>query len=95
LVFSADTFFAAVGAAGRVVLNGRLWEGFSVDPYLAGVLGAETVKGAASVGVITSAKHYILNEQETFRNPEGQVFAVSANVDDKTMHELYLWYVLA
>ncbi|SPO06193.1 related to Probable beta-glucosidase M [Cephalotrichum gorgonifer] len=81
----------AIGAAGRVVTNGRLWEGFSVDPYLAGVLGAETVKGARSVGVITSAKHYILNEQETSRIPQGEVEAISSNVDDKTMHELYLW----
>lgn len=86
---------AAIGAAGRVVTNGRLWEGFSVDPYLAGILGAETVKGANSAGVITSAKHYILNEQETSRQAEGPVAAVSSNVDDKTMHELYLWYVIS
>lgn len=27
------------------------------------------------------------------RNPSGEVEAVSSNVDDKTMHEVYLWYV--
>ena len=40
---------------------------------------------------MTSIKHYIVNEQETNRNPEGDIVAVSSNVDDKTMHELYLW----
>lgn len=36
-----------------------------------------------------------MNEQETNRNPgmeDGvEVAAVSSNIDDKTMHELYLW----
>lgn len=39
---------------------------------------------------------YITNEQETQRNPEtnedGQTIeAVSSNLDDQTMHEVYLW----
>ena len=36
-------------------------------------------------------KHYIGNEQETDRNPSGNISAVSSNIDDKTLHELYLW----
>lgn len=32
-----------------------------------------------------------MNEQERNRNPEGNVSALSSNLDDKTMHELYLW----
>jgi beta-glucosidase len=36
-------------------------------------------------------QHFIANEQETNRNPSGNVSAVSSNIDDKTMHELYLW----
>ncbi|KAL2268706.1 hypothetical protein VTJ83DRAFT_3552 [Remersonia thermophila] len=80
----------AVGPLGRVVLNGRNWEGFSSDPYLAGVLAYETVSAVQSVGVITSTKHYIGNEQETNRNPSGDVESVSSNIDDRAMHELYL-----
>jgi beta-glucosidase len=41
--------------------------------------------------VITSVKHYIGNEQETDRNPSANVAAISSNIDDKTIHELYLW----
>ncbi|KAJ6029862.1 hypothetical protein N7499_012278 [Penicillium canescens] len=85
-----------VGPLGRVVESGRNWEGFSTDPYLAGALVYETVDGVQSSGVGTSTKHYIANEQETNRNPERNkqgesMAAVSSNIDDKTMHELYLW----
>ncbi|KAI1821378.1 beta-glucosidase M [Xylaria intraflava] len=81
-----------VGPLGRVVRGGRNWEGFSVDPYLCGALAAQTVEGIQSQGVITSTKHFIGNEQESYRNPTaGGVESVSSNIDDKTMHELYLW----
>ncbi|KAI1473173.1 glycoside hydrolase family 3 protein [Daldinia caldariorum] len=80
-----------VGPLGRIASSGRNWEGFSNDPYLCGALAADTIKGIQSVGVATSTKHFITNEQETNRNPEGNVTAVSSNIDDKTMHELYLW----
>lgn len=39
------------------------------------------------------SKHYIGNEQETrrWRVPGSSDHAVSANIDDRTMHEVYLW----
>ncbi|GAP88290.1 putative beta-glucosidase M [Rosellinia necatrix] len=80
-----------VGPVGRIASGGRNWEGFSNDPYLCGALAFETVEGTQSTGVITSTKHFIANEQEENRNPEGNVASVSSNIDDKTMHELYLW----
>ncbi|PNP84167.1 hypothetical protein FNYG_02855 [Fusarium nygamai] len=83
------------GPIGRVVRGGRIWEGFAVDPYLSGVLTAETVTAVQKVGVMTSTKvtweHFIGNEQETNRMPNETVQAVSSNIDDQTMHELYLW----
>ncbi|SPB51102.1 unnamed protein product [Aspergillus niger] len=84
-----------VGPLGRVAEGGRNWEGFSNDPYLTGALVYETVQGVQSSGVGVSTKHYIGNEQETNRNPETvngvDVASVSSNIDDKTIHELYLW----
>ena len=59
--------------------------GFSPDPVLTGIAMAETIKGIQDAGVVACAKHYIMNEQEHYRD------FVSANVDDKTLHELYLW----
>jgi beta-glucosidase len=42
--------------------------------------------------VIASVKHFIGNEQETNRNPSILLQpSLSSNIDDRTMHELYLW----
>ncbi|KAJ4376087.1 hypothetical protein N0V83_001368 [Neocucurbitaria cava] len=85
-----------VGPLGRSPFGGRNWEGLSPDAYLSGELVAETVQGIQSAGVQATTKHYILNEQETQRNPSTSadgttIDAISSNVDDKTMHETYLW----
>jgi beta-glucosidase-like glycosyl hydrolase len=65
---------------------------------LTGQLIAPTVQGIQDAGVIACTKHYILNEQEHFRQVDESVprgynitEAISSNLDDKTMHELYLW----
>lgn len=83
------------GPLGRSPQGGRNWEGFSPDPYLTGLLMADTVRGIQSSGVIACSKHYIMNEQEHFRQaqqaPFGNVQAYSSNIDDVTMHETYLW----
>ncbi|KAF2648787.1 glycoside hydrolase family 3 protein [Lophiostoma macrostomum CBS 122681] len=84
-----------VGPLGRSPFGGRNWEGFSPDSYLSGVLVEETITGMQSAGVQACTKHYILNEQETQRNPSVvngvAVDAISSNLDDQTMHETYLW----
>lgn len=86
------------GPLGRFPDGGRVWEGFSPDPVLTGMMMAETIKGIQDAGTIACAKHYIGNEQEHFRQAgEAQMYgynitqSISSNIDDKTMHELYLW----
>ncbi|KAG9230487.1 putative beta-glucosidase M [Amylocarpus encephaloides] len=81
----------AIGPLGRVAEGGRNWEGFSVDPYLSGQLVYESVKGIQEAGVTATTKHFIANEQELNRNPIREVASLSSNIDDKTMHETYLW----
>lgn len=73
------------GALGKIPQGGRNWEGFGVDPYLTGIAMKESIEGIQSAGVQANAKHYIANEQELNRE------TMSSNVDDRTMHELYLW----
>lgn len=86
-----------VGPVGRIATGGRNWEAFSVDPYLCGTLIYGTVDGIQSAGVITSTKHFIANEQELYRLPRPlretneTRESSSSNIDDKTMHEVYLW----
>lgn len=90
------------GPLGRSALAGRNWEGFSPDTYLTGEAFEKTIIGVQSVGVQAVAKHFVAYEQETMRNPPGtfgsdyvpstaDIMSVSSNVDDRTMHELYLW----
>lgn len=84
-----------VGPLGRSPAGGRNWEGFSPDPVLSGIAVAETIKGMQAAGVMACTKHFILNEQEHFRqgSPPARLDtnAISSNLDDVTMHELYLW----
>lgn len=83
----------SMGPLGRTPAGGRNWEGFGSDPVLQGVAAALTIKGIQDEGVIATAKHYIANEQEHFRQSFewGLPNALSSNVDDRTLHELYLW----
>ncbi|KAH8594426.1 beta-glucosidase-related glycosidase [Bisporella sp. PMI_857] len=85
------------GPLGRGAYAGRNWEGFSPDPYLTGVAMEETISGLQNNGLQACAKHWVANEQETQRNPSydanGNIIqeAISSNLDDRTMHELYMW----
>jgi beta-glucosidase len=83
----------AMGPLGRMPAGGRNWEGFGSDPVLQGVAAAQTIKGIQEEGVMATAKHYLLNEQEHFRQAWewGIPNAISSNVDDRTLHEIYAW----
>lgn len=63
---------------------GRNFEYFSEDPVLAGVLGAEYVKGLQSKGVAACVKHYAVNNQELDR------LFMNVDVDERTLREYYL-----
>ena len=47
---------SVVGPLGRIALGGRNWEGYGEDPYLSGIMGAETVRDVQNNGVIAVAK---------------------------------------
>ncbi|KAH7417835.1 beta-glucosidase [Cadophora sp. MPI-SDFR-AT-0126] len=84
------------GPLGRHGLGGRNWEGFSPDPYLTGWMMDSSVRGMQDAGVQSCSKHFIGNEQETQRSNTvssdgASIDAISSNIDDRTMHELYLW----
>ncbi|MFE7559185.1 glycoside hydrolase family 3 C-terminal domain-containing protein [Kitasatospora sp. NPDC057500] len=68
----------------RSPLCGRNFEYFSEDPLLSGVLGTAWVNGLQAEGVGASVKHFAVNNQETDR------MTVSADVDPRPLHEIYL-----
>ncbi|MFC0315477.1 glycoside hydrolase family 3 C-terminal domain-containing protein [Gordonia phosphorivorans] len=68
----------------RSPLCGRNFEYFSEDPVVAGEMGRAVVDGIQSRGVGASLKHFAVNNQETDR------MRVSADVDPRPLHEIYL-----
>lgn len=80
-----------VGPIGRKPRGGRNWEGFGADPSLQAIAGAQTIQGMQSTGVIATLKHYILNEQEMYRMTTILQTGYSSDIDDRSLHEIYLW----
>ncbi|MFZ2361483.1 MAG: glycoside hydrolase family 3 C-terminal domain-containing protein [Anaerolineae bacterium] len=68
----------------RTPACGRNFEYFSEDPFLAGELAASLIDGIQSRGVGTSLKHFAVNNQEYQR------MTISAEVDERTLREIYL-----
>ncbi|MEE7560812.1 glycoside hydrolase family 3 protein, partial [Xanthomonas sp. Kuri4-2] len=61
--------------------NGRNFEYAGEDPLLAGVLVGESIRGIQSEHVLSTMKHYALNDMETRRNFH------SAQIGEQAMHE--------
>ena len=61
--------------------NGRNFEYLGEDPLLAATLDSEAIKGVQSNGVISTIKHFALNDQETGR------MVLDARMDEAAMRE--------
>ena len=88
----------------RTPLAGRTFQGLGEDPFLASSIGTGLIDGIQSQGVIGDANIYIANNQEG-QDPTGSTgmpgsplgggtngsrYAVDANVDQRTLREIYL-----
>lgn len=68
----------------RDPLNGRLFEGYSEDPYLITVLAPELVKGVQESGVLANVKHFAANNLEAYRQ------GIDEHIPERILRELYL-----
>lgn len=68
----------------RSTVCGRNFEYYSKDPYLATEMTGSLVSGIQSQNAGACLKHFFANNQETRRS------SVSSNMDERTMHEIYL-----
>lgn len=64
--------------------NGRNFEYFGEDPYLAGEMVTGYVTGMQSQGVSATVKHYVANNSEFLRHDSDSI------LDERTMREIYL-----
>ena len=64
--------------------GGRVWEAYGDDPYLTGICATEVVKGIQDAGVIATLKHFVGNDQETYRK------ASSSNMDLSVLMDIYI-----
>ncbi len=64
--------------------NGRNFEYFGEDPYLAGEMDTGYITGMQQQGVSATVKHYAGNNSEYLRHDS------DTTVDERTLHEIYL-----
>jgi beta-glucosidase len=68
----------------RAPMNGRNFEYFGEDPFLASRMAVNEIKGIQEEGVIATAKHFAGNNSEFAR------MTLSSDIDERTLREIYL-----
>src|ERR1700723_2530792 len=68
----------------RAPLNGRNFEYFGEDPFLAARIAVGYIKGMQGEGVSATIKHFIGNNSEYLRHDSDSV------IDERTLREIYL-----
>lgn len=79
-----DVWYAPGLNLHRNPMGGRNFEYFSEDPLLSGCMGAAVVRGANRYELVTTVKHFALNDQESHRN------GLFTWADEQTIREVYL-----
>lgn len=67
----------------RIPMGGRNFESFGEDPYLTSRLAVDYIKGVQKENVVTTVKHFAVNNQEQER------MFVDVIIDERTLNEIY------
>ena len=68
----------------RTPQAGRVWEAFGEDPFYSGVCASQMIKGIQDAGVIATIKHFVGNDQETYRHSS------SSNIEKAPLMDIYV-----
>lgn len=68
----------------RTPLNGRNFEYMGEDPFLASKMVVPYIQGVQQNGVAACVKHYVLNNQERWRDH------INVEISDRALYEIYL-----
>ena len=68
----------------RTPQAGRVWEAFGEDPFYSGICATQMIKGIQGAGVIATIKHFVGNDQETYRH------ASSSNIEMSPLMDVYV-----
>ena len=79
-----NTFLSPCVNIMRTPQAGRVWEAFGEDPFYSGVCASEMIKGIQDAGVIATIKHFVGNDQETYRH------ASSSNIEMGPLMDIYV-----
>ena len=79
-----NTFLSPCVNIMRTPQAGRVWEAFGEDPFYSGVCASQMIKGIQDAGVIATIKHFIGNDQETYRHSS------SSNIEMAPLMDIYV-----
>lgn len=74
----------------RLPSSGRNGEYYSEDGFLSGVVASASSRGAASRGMYTFVKHFVLNDQENHRGDREGQFSMATWANEQSIREIYL-----
>ncbi|MBR4766771.1 MAG: glycoside hydrolase family 3 protein, partial [Clostridia bacterium] len=79
-----DVWYAPAVNIHRCPRGGRNYEYYSEDPLISGKIAAAVIKGCNEIGLVTTIKHFAMNDQETNRQ------GISTWATEQAIREIYL-----